>query len=215
MATNEEPIHDRLTRLAHAKYGSGHGFQKQLARASGLSDSQVSKALLGKSEPTVPTLRKLARALGVTVLSLADPDAVFEPPAVPVFGVVAAGAGHDEEFAPGEYINLPDKCRGADGAYIVRGMSMRDVGILDGDYLFVRKDPEPENGSLAVAHLRDAGNVVKRVELKGDKRILHSAGGTTDPRYPHTMGEGDHFWGRLVASLRTYDVKPVGRKKAK
>lgn len=213
----EEPIHERLARLAQAKFGSAHGYKKLLAAASTLTPGQVSKALLGRSEPTLPTIRKLARALGVSVLELADPSMVEEDSAVPVpvYGVVAAGAGEDEEFKPPQYINLPDKCRGADGAYIVRGLSMLDVGIVDGDYLFVRKHPEPEHGSIAVAHIRDNGSVVKRVEWKGDKRILHSADGKHDPRYPYTMGDGDWFIGRLVASLRTYDVKKPVPKVAK
>jgi repressor LexA len=45
--------------------------------------------------------------------------------------------------------------KGADYLLKVVGMSMRDAGILDGDYLAVRKTSEVRNGDIVVARLDD------------------------------------------------------------
>jgi SOS-response transcriptional repressor LexA len=82
------------------------------------------------------------------------------------------------------------------------------VGILDGDYLFVRTNPEPDHGAIVVAWLQDRGNVVKRLERKGKKCVLHSEDGLVSPRWPYTMTEADKFWGQLVATFRRYQVMP-------
>ena len=45
--------------------------------------------------------------------------------------------------------------KGADYLLKVKGMSMRDAGILDGDYLAVRKTSDVRNGDIVVARLDD------------------------------------------------------------
>lgn len=216
-----ETIAERLIRLAKAKFGDAHGFRRRLSESSGISESPLSKILGGSTRPTLPTLRKLAQALDVTLLSLTDPDAVPAstptpeplPFRVPLCGVVAAGLGEDEEFPPDLWLDVPGECRGANAAYQVRGLSMREVGILDGDYLFVRTNPEPDHGAIVVAWLQDRGNVVKRLERKGKKCVLHSEDGAVSPRWPYTMIDGDKFWGQLIATFRRYQIKPKSKKK--
>jgi len=142
--------------------------------------------------------------------------------ALPFLGWLAAGAGEDDPADPGETVALPAVCRRADGVYRVRGLSMREAGILPGDYLAVRKTQTPADGDVVAAWLTDAGSVVKRVQVDelpatGSVRYtLHSADGRADPRYPRVMTPGDHFYGVMVASFRAYPgqrVPPLGRAK--
>jgi repressor LexA len=54
----------------------------------------------------------------------------------------------------------------------VRGTSMRDIGILDGDLLAVHRTPEARNGQIVVARLDDEVTV-KRFQRQGGKvRLL-------------------------------------------
>jgi repressor LexA len=62
----------------------------------------------------------------------------------------------------------------ADYLLRVRGESMREAGILDGDLLAVHRTPVAENGQVVVARLEDEVTV-KRFERKGDVVTLHPA----------------------------------------
>lgn len=59
----------------------------------------------------------------------------------------------------------------ADYLLEVRGMSMRDAGILDGDWLAVHRQPRANNGQIVVARVGD-DVTVKRLKLKGSRAEL-------------------------------------------
>ncbi|MGD2112213.1 MAG: transcriptional repressor LexA [Gammaproteobacteria bacterium] len=87
---------------------------------------------------------------------------------LPVVGRVAAGEPILAEQ------NIEDYCQiephtfhpGADYLLRVRGDSMRDIGILDGDLLAVHRTPHAENGQIVVARLGD-DVTVKRFRQRG------------------------------------------------
>lgn len=62
----------------------------------------------------------------------------------------------------------------ADYLLRVRGLSMRDAGILDGDLLAVRRTPEARAGQIVVARFHDEVTV-KRLRLEGGKACLEPA----------------------------------------
>ena len=85
------------------------------------------------------------------------PSGALQQLTLPLIGRVAAGSPimaveHIEKQVPIDP-NLFSK--GADYLLKVKGMSMRDAGILDGDYLAVRKTTEVRNGDIVVARLDD------------------------------------------------------------
>ena len=92
---------------------------------------------------------------------------------LPVIGRVAAGAPILAQQ------NIEDSCRidpgffrpRADYLLRVRGMSMRDAGIMDGDLLAVHACREAVNGQIVVARLGDEVTV-KRLQRKGSKVLL-------------------------------------------
>lgn len=92
---------------------------------------------------------------------------------LPLVGRVAAGQPilaeqHIEDhysIDPRLFIPAPD--------YLlrVRGMSMKDAGILDGDLLAVHRTPEAHNGQIVVARLEDEVTV-KRFRRRGNRVSL-------------------------------------------
>src|SRR5690554_7781351 len=60
----------------------------------------------------------------------------------------------------------------ADFLLRVNGMSMKDIGILDGDLLAVHKTQEARNGQIIVARVED-DVTVKRFERRGNMILLH------------------------------------------
>ena len=101
--------------------------------------------------------------------------------ALPLVGRVAAGSPilaqeHVDQtyhIEPGLFPQRPD--------YLlrVRGMSMRDLGILDGDLLAVQATQQARSGQIVVARLDDEVTV-KRLELLPSGARLHPA----NPDYP-------------------------------
>ncbi len=93
-----------------------------------------------------------------------------EEDGLPVIGRVAAGAPILAQA------NIEESCRinpdffhpPADYLLRVRGMSMKDIGILDGDLLAVHSTREARNGQVVVARLDDEVTV-KRFKREGDK----------------------------------------------
>ncbi|BAN47849.1 transcriptional repressor LexA [Metapseudomonas resinovorans] len=89
---------------------------------------------------------------------------------LPVIGRVAAGAPILAQQ------NIEESCRinpeffhpRADYLLRVRGMSMKDIGIFDGDLLAVHSTREARNGQIVVARLGDEVTV-KRFKREGDK----------------------------------------------
>lgn len=87
---------------------------------------------------------------------------------LPVVGRVAAGNPVlAEEHVEGRYRIDPGLFRPhADYLLRVRGSSMRDAGILDGDLLAVHRQPEARNGEIVVVRLEDEVTV-KRFRRRG------------------------------------------------
>lgn len=122
---------------------------------------------------------------------------------VPLVGRVAAGspilaAEHVERevgIEPSLFAQTPD--------YLLRvkGLSMRDAGILDGDLLAVKKSPEARNGQIVVARLGDEVTV-KRLSKSG--RHIELLPENPDFR-PIVVGPDDDFSleGIAVGLIRT------------
>jgi repressor LexA len=95
---------------------------------------------------------------------------------LPIVGRVAAGSPilaeqHIESYCQLDYALFKPR---ADYLLRVKGMSMRDAGILDGDLLAVHKTPEASSGQIVVVRLEDEVTV-KRLRLSGRKAWLEAA----------------------------------------
>ncbi len=101
---------------------------------------------------------------------------------LPLIGKVAAG----EPILAQEHVESHYKVDpamfhpGADFLLRVSGMSMKKIGIMDGDLLAVHKTQDVRNGQVVVARV-DEDVTVKRLEQRGAQIILHAENDDFDP----------------------------------
>ena len=123
------------------------------------------------------------------------PEAAY----VPVVGRIAAGGPILAEERVEDVFPLPRQLVG-DGALFlleVRGDSMVDAAICDGDYVVVRQQPDAENGEIVAALLDDEATV-KTLSKKGGKvRLLPQ-----NPAYQPIDGTHASILGVVTAVLR-------------
>lgn len=81
---------------------------------------------------------------------------------LPLAGTIAAGRPIDA-VQTDEYLEIDQKY-GDDGCYAlkVKGDSMIEDGIYDGDYVIIKPNPSPRNGEVVVALLEDGSATLKR-----------------------------------------------------
>lgn len=93
---------------------------------------------------------------------------------VPLLGDVAAGTDVLAHENVEELLPLPEDFTGAGNVFMlrVRGESMIDAGIFDGDYVVVRHQPDAEKGEIVVAGIPGEEATVKTYTRKGNKVVL-------------------------------------------
>lgn len=119
-----------------------------------------------------------------------------QPRQVPIVGVVTAG----QPILATENIEgyLSWECEADCFALRVRGDSMINAGILDGDKVIVRPQQTAENGQIVVALLDDSATV-KRFRRTGGQIWLMPE----NPDYEPIDGTGAQILGRVKAVIRT------------
>lgn len=92
---------------------------------------------------------------------------------VPVVGHVTAGIPITATENIEDYIALPQNMIGSGDHFIlnVRGESMIEAGILDGDYVIVRKQSTAENGDIVIAMIEDEATVKRYYKENGVFRL--------------------------------------------
>lgn len=122
---------------------------------------------------------------------------------VPVLGRIAAGtpilaAEHVEDV-----MTLPTDLVGDGPVFLleVKGDSMVDAGIHEGDLVCVRRQPDALDGEIVAALIDDEEATVKRLRREQGKVILESE----NPRYsPMVFTDGVQLIGKVVSVLRRY-----------
>lgn len=105
---------------------------------------------------------------------------VAETVALPVVGNVAAGIPILAEQNIDTYLPVPVDFIGGGTHFILRvkGESMIEAGIMDGDYLIVRQQPDAQNGEIVVALLEDEATVKRlykhpaNIELRPENNAM-------------------------------------------
>jgi repressor LexA len=121
---------------------------------------------------------------------------------VPLVGDVAAGTDVLAQENIEELLPLPEDFTGEGQLFMlrVRGDSMIDAGILDGDYVVVREQTEATKGDIVVAGIPGEEATVKTYGRKGSKVILMPANPRLDPM---VLDPSDvNIFGRVVTVLR-------------
>lgn len=192
-------IHRLITALEE------RGFIRRLAhRARAIEIVKLPESLGG--EPTVGFKPK--------VIEGDRPDgprpANFEPVSVdatelPVMGRIAAGVPIEAISHVSHHVAVPGTMvsgRGEHYALEVRGDSMIDAGINDGDVVVIRETSTADNGDIVVALVEDQEATLKRFFRKGNAIALEAA----NPAYETRVLPEDKVkvQGRLVGLIRTY-----------
>ncbi|HEU4917158.1 MAG TPA: transcriptional repressor LexA [Acidimicrobiia bacterium] len=138
------------------------------------------------------------------------PDATADTPSrasrvrdVPVLGRIAAGTPILAAEQVEEVIPLPVDLVGSDPVFLleVKGDSMIEAGILDGDLVAVRSQKDARDGEIVAALIDGEEATVKRLRRRGGKVILEAE----NPAYePLVYSDGVELVGKVVSVLRRY-----------
>lgn len=123
---------------------------------------------------------------------------------VPMMGRIAAGVPIEAIQQKTTTIQLPADMLGAGEHFAleVRGDSMVNLGILDGDTVIVRRTDRAETGEIVVALIDDEEATLKRLRKRGNTVALEAA----NPHYETRIFGADRvrIQGRLTGLLRHY-----------
>jgi repressor LexA len=180
------------------RYSANHGYPptvRDIGKAVGLASSSTVHAHLANLEklgllrrdPSKPRalelLDKASSAVGTAMEEAVDNvRSLVRPTGLPVVGQVAAGQPILAEENIEEYVEVPPVAGGEQGEYIlrIRGESMIDAGILDGDYVVVRKQENANDGDIIVALVGEEATV-KRFFRESDHVRLQPENATMEP----------------------------------
>ena len=144
-----------------------------------------------------------SRSLEVTARYLDDQKRMrIDPPGIPLAGRIAAGVPV-ETYETGEKLHFTDFTGEDTFALQVRGESMIDDHICDGDFVLVERTSQVRDGEIVVALVRGTETTLKRFYRETDSTVrLQPANASMEPiRVPQ---DDVQIQGRLLAVLRKY-----------
>jgi repressor LexA len=191
------------------KYSAKYGYPptvRDIGKAVGLASSSTVHAHLANLEkigllrrdPSKPrAIELLDRAVGNAVDSMRS---MVRTEGLPLLGSVAAGQPVLAEENIEEYIAVPEVAGGTDGEYLlrIRGDSMKNAGILEGDFVVVRPQETAREGEIVVALLGEEATV-KRFFREADHIRLQPENETMEP----IRSKEVKVLGRVVGLLRS------------
>jgi repressor LexA len=203
LTKRQQEIFDFIKRYS-AKYGYPPTV-RDIGKAVGLASSSTVHAHLANLErlgllrrdPTKPrAIELLDRVRGDVegaMESVAENVRNLVRPGLPLVGQVAAGQPILAEENIEDYVQVPPIAGGEEGEYVlrVRGESMKDVGILEGDYVVVRPQDTATDGEIVVALVGEEATV-KRFFREADHVRLQPENASMKP-------------------IRSKDVRVLGR----
>jgi len=138
------------------RYASKYGYPptvREIGKAVGLASSSTVHAHLANLEKYGLLRRNPSKPRAIELLLDKAKKAITPSEGLPLVGQVAAGQPVLAEENIEEYVPVPDVAGGDEGEYVLRvaGESMRDAGILAGDYVVVRRQDSAEDGEIVVA----------------------------------------------------------------
>ena len=148
--------------------------------------------------------RKYRSARGIELVQREDASMTSGARRIPVIGSIAAGQPLLAVENLEDHIDIDGRLFGEGEpvfALNVNGDRMRDAGIYDGDYVFVRKQDTAENGEIVAAIIGDEATV-KRYFHEGDRIRLQPANDTMSPIYISPEESEIIIAGKVIGVLR-------------
>jgi repressor LexA len=122
---------------------------------------------------------------------------------LPLMGYIAAGKPLEPHTDPNATFQISaSMLTGAKTSYVlqVKGDSMIEDGILDGDYVVIEKVSQASNGEIVVALVDNNLATLKRFYKEGEQVVLKPANSAMEPIYPKSL----RIQGRVVGLVRRF-----------
>jgi len=121
----------------------------------------------------------------------------------PILGEVAAGGPIEAYQDASETISIPDMINASAATYVlrVRGDSMVDAHIMDGDLVVIREQQTAQDGDIVVAQVEENAVTLKRFFKERDRVRLQPANDRYEPQYYDAV----RIQGKLVGVIRRVD----------
>jgi repressor LexA len=166
------------------RYSAKHGYPptvRDIGKAIGLTSSSTVHAHLANLEKVGLLRRDPSKPRAIEVL-VDKAKQVVSPDGLPLVGQVAAGQPVLAEENIEDYVPVPDIAGGEQGEFLLRvkGDSMKDAGILDGDHVVVRRQAAARNGEIVVALVGEDATV-KRFFKENDHIRLQPENDQMEP----------------------------------
>jgi repressor LexA len=175
---------------------------KQIAEAIGVSSLATVHEHLGALEEKGLIKRKIGKTRAI---ELTDTEVNFsaEGMEVPILGFIAAGAPIEPYTDPGATMSIPSPfVTGKKRVYVlqVRGESMIEEQIRDGDYVVVEQAESANNGEIVVALLDNGMATLKRYFKEATRIRLEPANAKMSPIFVKNV----RIQGKVVGLIRKY-----------
>ena len=124
-------------------------------------------------------------------------------PELPVLGYIAAGEPLEPHSDPNLYLSVaPSMVSSGKPSYVlqVKGNSMIEEGILDGDYVVVQHQEEAQNGDIVIAVLRSGLATLKQIFFEEGRIRLQPANTTMSPIFVPEV----RIQGKVVGLIRRF-----------
>jgi len=199
LTTRQQEIIDFIRR-----YGAEHGYPpavRDIGKAVGLASSSTVHQHLANLEQLGLLRRDPSKPRALELLDRAVQGAAraLRPAGLPVLGTVAAGQPMLAEENIEDYVEVPGAAGGEAGNFLlrVRGESMRDAAILEGDLVVVRSQEDASNGDIVVALVGEEATV-KRFYRESDHIRLQPENAAMEP----ILARDVQILGRVVGVMR-------------
>jgi repressor LexA len=155
---------------------------REIGKAVGLHSSSTVHAHLANLEKIGLLRRDPTKPRAIELLFDRAKKTIRPGGGLPLVGQVAAGAPILAEENIEEYIEVPDVIGGEEGDYVlrVRGESMVEAGIFEGDYVIVRPSDTADDGEIVVALIGEEATV-KRYFRESDHIRLQPENEAMEP----------------------------------
>ena len=192
---------------------------REIARAVGLAstsavhhhlqilerDGYLERAVGPDNVPLARAIRLTPTAairLGLTS-ELVPQATTAEARVLPIVGEIAAGGPIEAYQDASETMAVPDILAPGGDAYVlrVRGDSMIEAHIADGDYVLIRPQTTARNGDIVVAQVEENAVTLKRFFKEKDQIRLQPA----NPAYPAQFYDDVRIQGKLIGVIRRLD----------
>jgi repressor LexA len=134
---------------------------------------------------------------------LVPQSATSEAHLLPIVGEIAAGGPIEAYQDATETMAVPDLLAPSGDAYVlkVRGDSMIEAHIADGDFVLIRPQSTARNGDIVVAQVEDNAVTLKRFFKEKNRVRLQPA----NPEYPVQYYDDVRIQGKLIGVIRRLD----------